>query len=208
MTIKRFNTGSFMTHTYLVWNEDKKAYLFDCEGTKIENIVKCIEENNLSLEHIVLTHGHSDHICGVNELKETYPNAKVYIGEEDAPFLTSVELNHSDYMFGINFIYNGDIITVKEGDVIGEFKVMDTPGHTKGSKCFYNKESNTLISGDTMFRRAFGRYDLAGGNQGELFASLNRLCELPSETKVFNGHMDSTTIGEEREFLKSLRIVR
>ena len=207
MNIKRFNTGGFMTHTYLVWGEDKVAYLFDCEGLGTQKIEAFVQENLLDLKYIVLTHGHSDHICGLNKLKELYPEAKVFIGDEDEEFLRSVELNHSDYMFGINFIYQGAFTRIKEGDMIGKFRTMDTPGHTRGSKCFYEEESGILISGDTMFRRSFGRYDFPGSSGEQLFNSLRKLCRLPEATNVYSGHTESTTIGEEKIFLKSLRIL-
>ncbi|NME35848.1 MULTISPECIES: MBL fold metallo-hydrolase [Fusobacterium] len=207
MNIKRFYTGGFMTNSYLLWDENNEAYLFDCEGERIDKIIDFIDEKNLELKYIILTHGHSDHICGLNAVKEVYPEAKVFIGDEDAEFLVDPSKSHSNYIFGINFIYKGSFKRIKDGDVIGKFLVIDTPGHTRGSKCFFDKESKILISGDTMFRRSFGRYDFPESSGEQLFNSLRRLCKLPSETVVYSGHTESTTIGEERIFLTSLGII-
>ena len=104
-----------------------------------------IEENKLNLKYIILTHGHGDHIQGLNELANHFPNAKVFIGEEEKDFLFNSEYSLSDRIFGENFKFNGTYTTVKEGDLIGDFLVLDTPGHTIGSKCFYNEENNILI---------------------------------------------------------------
>lgn len=192
-----------MVNCYLLWNENKEAYIFDCGGEDLEQIFTTIENNGLTLKYIVLTHGHGDHIEGLNKLKKYYLEAKVYVGVEEKDFLIKDELNLMNFINGRKFIYSGDYTTVKEGDTVGDFVVIDTPGHTAGSKCFYNKENEILISGDTMFRRSYGRYDLPTGNGYVLFDSLRKLCKtLPTTTKVYSGHSEVTTIGEEIEFLK------
>ncbi|MGL5984799.1 MAG: MBL fold metallo-hydrolase, partial [Cetobacterium sp.] len=77
-------------------------------------------------------------------------------------------------------------------------------GHTIGSKCFYNRESNIMISGDTLFRRSYGRYDLPTGNLSQLQKSLKKICEnYPEDTIVYSAHTEPTTLGEERRVLKS-----
>ena len=91
--------------------------------------------------------------------------------------------------------------------MVGEFKVLDTPGHTIGSKSFYCPEAKMLISGDTMFRRSYGRYDLPTSSGEMLFNSLAKLCRLPADTKVYSGHSDETAIGEEKEFLSMQGII-
>ena len=209
MEVKKFitNPAGLMTHSYLAWDDDKIAYLFDCEGERVDKIVDFIEEKGLDLRYIVLTHGHSDHICGLNRVKSIFPDAKVFIGDEDAECLADSNLSHSNYIFGINFVYNGPFKRIKGGDFVGKFRVIDTPGHTVGSKCFFDEEDKILISGDTMFRRSFGRYDFPGSSGEQLFNSLRRLCKLPSETVVYSGHTESTTIGEERIYLTSLGII-
>ena len=208
MKVKKFHTGPFQTNSFLVWNENKEAYFFDCEGESLNKVFDFIEEEGLNLKYIVLTHGHGDHIAGLTKLKNHYPEAAVYIGEEEREFFHNPQLNLSPYIGGREYVYEDSFKTVREGDKVGEFTVMDTPGHTIGSKCFYNKENKILISGDTMFRRSFGRSDLPTGNGTQLFKSLAKLCaRLPEDTVVYNGHMEPTTIGEEKRFLSSQGII-
>ena len=207
MEIKIFHLGAMYTNCYLAYDENNVAYFFDCGGKNLENLYSFIEEKKLNLKYIILTHGHGDHIEGLNKLTEHYPEAKVYVGEEEKDFLYNSELSLSDRIFGELFKYNGELITVKEGDVVGDFKVIDTPGHTIGSKCFYDEKNNILISGDTMFRRSYGRYDLPTGDLNMLYNSLGKLSKLPDETVVYSGHTEATTIGNEKSFLKRIGII-
>lgn len=201
MNLKTFYLGSMMTNCYLTWNDNKEAYLFDCGGENLDRLITFIKTNEFTLKYIVLTHGHGDHIGGLNKIVELYPDAEVYIGKEEVGFLTESELNLMIYITGSKFAYNGTYNTVKEGDKIGEFVVIDTPGHTIGSKSFYCPESKILISGDTMFRRSYGRYDLPTSSGDMLFNSLKKLCELPADVRVYSGHSEETYIGEEKQFL-------
>lgn len=209
MEIKRFHTGPFQTNSYLAWNDNKEAYFFDCEGERLEKVFDFIKQENLNLKYIVLTHGHGDHICGLNKLKREFPEATVYIGEEEKEFLHNSQLNLAPYIIGKDFSYEYGFKTFQNGDRVGEFTVIDTPGHTIGSKCLYNKESKILISGDTMFRRSFGRYDLPTANGTQLFESLAKLCaKLPEDTVVYSAHTEPTTIGEEKIFLTSQGFIK
>ncbi|MDY4004599.1 MAG: MBL fold metallo-hydrolase [Fusobacterium varium] len=207
MNIKTFYLGSMMTNCYITWNDDKIAYLFDCGGENIDKIMTFLKVNGLTLKYLILTHGHGDHIAGINRLVEEYPNVEVYIGKEDAACLTEPELNLMRYITGANFVFNGEVHTIKEGDMVGEFEVLDTPGHTIGSKSFYCSAAKMLISGDTMFRRSYGRYDLPTGNINSLYESLEKLSKLPEKTVVYSAHSEPTTIAEEKIFLRNIGVL-
>lgn len=202
MDIKIFNVGSLGVNCYLL-SDNNIGYIFDCGGEDVEKIVDYVNTNKININYIILTHGHGDHIEGLHKIKAIYPNADIYIGKEEKDFLLRGELNLMSFINGKNFSYTGDVKTVSESDKIGEFLVLDTPGHTIGSKCFYNEKNKILISGDTIFRRSYGRYDLATGDKEALFNSLKKLCAiLPEDTKVYSGHTGVTTIKEEKDFLK------
>lgn len=208
MKIKCFPLGAMYTNCYLAYDENtKEAYFFDCGGKNIGKLNQFIEENNLNLKYIVLTHGHGDHIEGLNLLAETYPEAKVYIGKEEKEFLYNSNLSLMRNISGTDFVYNGELNVLSEGDMVGKFKTIDTPGHTVGSKCFYYEAENILISGDTMFRRSYGRYDLPTGDIDSLFHSLYKLSKLPENTVVYSGHSEPTTIGEEKVFLRNIGVI-
>lgn len=208
MKIKCFPLGAMYTNCYLAYDEEtKEAYFFDCGGKNIGRLNEFIKENSLDLKYIVLTHGHGDHIEGLNLLSETYPEAKVYIGKEEKEFLYNSNLSLTRNISGEDFVYNGELTVLSEGDMVGKFKTMDTPGHTIGSKCFYYEAENILISGDTMFRRSYGRYDLPTGDIDDLFDSLYKLTKLPEKTVVYSGHTEPTTIGEEKVFLSNIGVI-
>jgi len=100
--------------------------------------------------------------------------------------------------------YQGDFILLKEGDIItlgeDELKVIEAPGHSPGHVCFYCEKQHFIIGGDVLFQRSIGRTDLPGGNHQTLLNSIRtKLLVLPDETKVYSGHGEPTTIGEERK---------
>lgn len=202
MEIKMFYLGPMMSCAYLVWNEDKNASLFDCGGENLETVTAFIETHGLNLERVILTHGHYDHIAGINKMLEYKEDIEIYVGEEEEEFLTNADLSLSAMLNGTAFRFKGKAITVKEGDMIGDFAVIDTPGHTRGSKCYYNKKEGVIFSGDTMFKGSYGRFDLPTGDAKTLFKSLKKLCEYPGETRVYSGHTEVTTIQGEKVFLQ------
>jgi hydroxyacylglutathione hydrolase len=201
MKIKEFKLGTMPTNNFLVW-KDKEAILFDCGGEDLSNLKSFIEENNLILKKVIFTHGHYDHIGGLLKLKEIYPDIVVYIGKEEEEFLTNSDLSLSNYLINSDFKYEDSYKTLKDKEIIDEFVVIDTPGHTRGGKCFFHEKSGIVIVGDTLFKGSYGRYDLPTSDGKALFASLKKLCDiLPPETRVYNGHTKMTTIGEEKKNL-------
>ena len=190
--------GVNFTNCYLIGKRNSKAIVID-PGDDIDKIMDMINEYNVSVEKIINTHGHFDHISANDLLKEK-TNAKVYIHEKDKDFLTKPEKNLSSLLGSRNIIsLNEADHILKDGDVIEiedyKFKVIHTPGHSPGSICLYDKENNILISGDTIFNTGVGRTDFKDSSQVQLINSIeNKLLKLSDNTEVYTGHGQSTTI--------------
>lgn len=154
---------------------------------------------------VLLTHGHFDHIQGINGLLAE-GDGSLYVHKADEPMLYSSHLNLSA-SFGAGFTIDKKAIALqKEGPLtIGEgltFKVLHTPGHTKGSLCY--QIEGLLFTGDTLFERGYGRVDFPGGSMEEMEASLQRLLQLPDDIKVYPGHGSPSTILQCRASFKGV----
>lgn len=177
------------------------------EGEKLELLIK---EQNLTLDKMLLTHGHFDHIGAVEYLRKAFPDSKVCIHKFDVEMLSNDDLNCLNlFRFKRDRISNADIL-LEDGDKISlcseEFTVMNTPGHTKGSVCYIG--NGVMFSGDTLMKDAVGRADLPTGNEQELKDSLLKIKELDDDLIVFPGHGESTKLSYEKEnniYLKYLR---
>lgn len=201
MKITNMPSGALHVNTYLVVDEDtKKGFIVDPGGYN-PGLTKIVEKNGIDIVYIILTHGHSDHICGVNDHLDDFPNAKVVASIHEQDMLEDPVLNQST-MFGAAQTVSADIL-VEDGDElqVGNLKLMclHTPGHTPGGMCVYVESEDVLFSGDTLFCQSIGRTDFPGGSFESLIDALhNKLFVLPDETAVYPGHMSATNIGFEK----------
>lgn len=201
MKIKRIVTGPVGTNCYVVSNESNgTCFIVDmAEGPG--EICRYIRESGLQPEAVLLTHGHFDHIMGLDAFLAEYP-VPVYACEKEAEVLTDPRLNASAGMYGKPYTFQ-DAQYLANGQEIRpagfRVSVIHTPGHTEGGCCYYLPEEGVLFSGDTLFCESVGRTDLPTGSGGTLIRSVReKLMILPEETKVYPGHMDETDIGHEK----------
>lgn len=188
------------------------CYIIGCEktgkgavvdpGGSESKILAAVKEMGLTIDYIITTHGHPDHVCG-NRIIQEATGAKIVMHEDDAAFFFKPEIRNYFSMLGMEPSPPVDI-TVKDGDVIKvgdeELRVIHTPGHTPGGICLYNPPD--LLTGDTLFVGGLGRTDFPGGSHQQLIDSiLSRLMTLPEETIVWPGHGyggNRSTIGQEK----------
>lgn len=200
--IGRMMIGSFQTNCYFLFREEtKKAIVIDpADNGKL--IYDKLTQNGFSVEAILLTHGHLDHICGSKELREL-SGAKIFALDKEQALCENMDNNLSAMM--------GRAYTVVPDEYVQDgveltfdnisFKVIATPGHTIGSCCYYVEKAGILISGDTLFQESTGRTDFPTGSMSSIVRSIReKLFVLPDETKVYPGHGDSTTIGYEKKY--------
>ncbi len=201
MKIVNIPTGMLQANTYLVCDETSRlGFIVDLGGYSRE-LKNIIEKNDIQIQYIVLTHGHGDHIGGVQEHLKDFPDAKVVCSKAEEKMLMSPELNEAHHFGPEKVSFRPDIL-VDDGDTLTvgnmTMKFIMTPGHTEGGMCIL--VDDVLFSGDTLFCRSIGRTDLAGGDFRTLMESIkNKLFLLPDETQVLPGHMGPTTIGFEKE---------
>ncbi len=201
MIIKRFIAGRLENNIYLVADEKSgEAVLIDATQD-LPEIQKAVKDLGVKVKYILLTHGHFDHILGLNSLKKSL-NAPAVICKDD--LVISDNINEFTRLFGLpDSVPPKYDMYIKDGDeiLLGSYKikVIHTPGHTEGGVCYL--VDGKLFSGDTLFRGSVGRTDLFGGNFGKLSDSIkNKLFKLDDKTEVFPGHGDMTTIGFEKKY--------
>ena len=200
--IGRMTMGMCQTNCYFLYREGcSEVMLFD-PPTAGRQIYDKLKEKGFEVKMILLTHAHFDHIMGCNELIEA-SGAKLYAFCEEQLLCENPKVNlstsfHQPYTVKPDvYLKEGDTVTM--GDV--SCKVIATPGHTKGSCCFYFEEAGFLVAGDTVFLESVGRSDFPTGSAGELIRSIKeKLFVLPDNTKVYPGHGDSTTIEHEKKY--------
>lgn len=210
MEILTFVLGPLSTNCYLVINEKAKEVIIIDPADSGDFLTQKILENKLKLQAILATHGHFDHVLATLELKLNF-KVPFLISQKDE-FLLKLARKSANFWTKIDpqlESAKADRL-LKEDDKIKlgneELKVIDTPGHTPGGLCFYNKKSNILFSGDTIFKNAIGRTDLPYSSSADLQKSVEKLLKLPNSTIIYPGHGEKTTIEEFKEFKKGASI--
>lgn len=201
MKVKLLPTGPLAVNTYYVLDETSgKGFILDPGGYD-PRLTREVEKDDATIEYIILTHGHGDHIGGVKGYQSDFPEAKLVASSKETDLLADPNKNMSTMTMGKPVSIVPDI-PVEDGDTLMmgnvELKFLLTPGHTPGSMCIYT--GNALFSGDTLFQNSIGRTDFPGGSYEQLKEGVHKkLFVLPDETAVYPGHMGTTTIGYEKE---------
>lgn len=194
--------GSVYTNCYFLKNKETGEMLIVDPASEADKIAEKVSSMGGKPVGILLTHGHFDHIMAVEEVKARY-NVPVYACQSEAQMLKEPSMNMTGY-YGAGCSIKGDVLLkdLEVFDAAGfSIQMLHTPGHTKGSCCYYLKEEGVLLSGDTLFYGSVGRTDFPGGSTAEIVRSLHKLVDsLPEETEVFPGHDASTTIGYEKRY--------
>jgi hydroxyacylglutathione hydrolase len=201
LKIKRLILGPAFTNTYIVWDSENGEGMVIDPADDGDLINKIIEKENLKIKFIVITHGHFDHVGGVEEVKK-FTSAPVVLHSDDLETLKSVPLQAKIFGLVATAPPSPDRL-LNEGEILRtgsfNFKVIHTPGHSPGSISLYSPQGKILFTGDALFRRSIGRTDLQGGDLELLISSIkNKLFPLPEDTEVYPGHEAPTTIGEEK----------
>lgn len=200
MIVQAFVSDLLGATAYLIADERaKQAVVVDAPHAITAELIEVAHRYGLSLRYIINTHGHFDHIADNVALKAA-SGAQIAAHSGDADRLAQPE----SVLFQLPFVIPPSSIDyplaegteISVGDI--SLRILHTPGHTPGSICIYDEQHAMLWTGDTLFAGTYGRTDLRGGDEEQMFATLTRLAALPPATRVFPGHGDDTTIAAER----------
>lgn len=176
-----------------------RGFLFD-PGADADRILSEIKNNNYTIEKIIITHGHYDHIGALDEVRER-TGTPAYIHKNGALFLSDPYYNLSGNMTASadGYFEDGDVISTSDGSL--ELKVIHTPGHTDDSCVFYSEKNGLAFTGDTIFKGTYGNYRFPTGSKDTLMRSIrDKILTLPDNTVLFSGHTDKTTVRNERPY--------
>ncbi len=210
MILKRIKVLTNMkeyTNSYIIQDEITKETMVVDPGAEVEKIVNMLDIMKAKVKYIYLTHCHGDHIGGVCKLKEL-KGGTILIHRFDAEGLFNDKLSLTTYL-GMDVNFEADS-RLNDNDLIHlgnlEFRVIHTPGHTKGGSCLYCKQEGFVLTGDTLFRGTWGRTDLPSGSLEDIMKSITeKLLVLPDDTIVYPGHGKTTMIREEKPIYFDLK---
>lgn len=204
MKIDTIVLGDLEANCFCVRTDEKAStcLLID-PGLNPEPLIHFLRRNNLTPEAVVLTHGHADHIGGVETVRQHWPAVEVAISNDDAAMLTDPAKNLSMLAEVMVQARPAEIRfnnSQRYFEAAGlRFEIIHTPGHTPGGICLYNSDEAVLFCGDTLFAGSVGRSDFPGGNHELLIDRIkHKLLILPDPTRVYPGHGPATTIRTEK----------
>ncbi|MBE5901604.1 MAG: MBL fold metallo-hydrolase [Lachnospiraceae bacterium] len=195
MKIMGIPVGMIQENCYIAYGEESSQALIVDPGDWADRLIELLTEKKLTPVAILLTHGHFDHIGGVEALREHY-KIPVYATKAEQEVLQNTAMSMAGFT-----LKTDEIVSDGQELLLGgmKVKVLETPGHTPGGCCYYFPEEGALFSGDTLFCESVGRTDFPGGDMSKLVRGIReKLMTLPEEVTVYPGHMEETTIGHEK----------
>ena len=205
MIVKQVVVADFIeTNAYFYIDEKTKSGFLIDPAAEAEKLIQIIKENGWTIEKMLITHGHFDHIGAVETL---YRELKIpYIAHQNGKdYLTDGRLNLGDYcgrtfdLEKAEYVNDGDEIAL-EADPSVTVKVLHTPGHTPDSVLYYDAANKTAFVGDTIFKDSMGATHFPGGNFAQLQQSIRqKVLTLPEDTVLYSGHSEPTTVGYEKK---------
>ena len=200
LIIESVVVGSVGTNCYIVHKKDSEHCFVVDPGDSGDKIANYIRDQKMILDHILLTHGHFDHIMAADDVREKY-GVNVYASCDEKNTLEQPHINLGE-SYGMNLSVKADVWH-NDGDVLKlagfDIEALHTPGHTEGGTCYYIKDIGVLFSGDTLFCGSVGRTDFPGGSMSAIVRSIkDKIMVLPDDTKVYPGHGEGTSVGYER----------
>jgi glyoxylase-like metal-dependent hydrolase (beta-lactamase superfamily II) len=212
LSVESFTFNPFQENTYVLYDEEsKQAAIIDpgCyDKQEEEELQQFIEKHGLTVDYLLNTHCHIDHVLGNAFVKRTF-GVQLHAHPMEVPVLKAVESYAGNYGFQRYQPTEIDIF-LREGDnfELGGhgLELLHLPGHAPGHLAFYNPKGKFILSGDVLFNGSIGRTDLPGGHHSTLIKSIKeKMMRLPDDTRVYAGHMDPTSIGKERKTNPFLR---
>ena len=202
MMLECLTVGPLQENCYLLADlATKEAVLID-PGDEAPRLLRALDERELTLQAVWLTHAHFDHVGAVAEVLERYP-VPLYLHPADAPLLAHASASAARWGIPLKQP-STDFLPLSDGQTLtlGGLRAhcLFTPGHAPGHIAFYLPEEEVVIAGDALFQGSIGRTDLPGGDHAQLLESIRtKLLTLPPQTKVHPGHGPATTVGREAQ---------
>lgn len=195
MKIKTFVLGAMQTNCYIVSNDENHCMIID-PGAQGKKVAKYLEENELVLDAILLTHGHFDHIGAVDYLYDKY-HCPIYIHHEDIEMLTNSRLNLS--YLEKPFSLSAPVTPASEHMEISGFKIcwFHLPGHCPGASMIYLEDENVIFSGDVLFNGSIGRFDFPNSSKYDTLTSIEKIKTFNFDATLYPGHGPSSTLRSE-----------
>lgn len=206
LKIQRFVCNPIRENTYVVSDETNECVIVDCGvwyDSEKEALKEYIDNNGLTPKHLIATHGHVDHHLGDKFVFDTW-GLKPEVHGSDEEYIRLLP-EHAREVCGIDGLTRADFAPVGHyltgADSIDfgshSFTILETPGHSPGGVVYYCEAEKVAFTGDTLFKGTIGRTDIGGGSMFMIIQSLRMLSQLPDDVRVYPGHGDSTTIGQE-----------